>query len=131
MYSNGNEKNEGMDGDVKERGRGRWFETKLCKWVAAVVAVTYLTDPHVYASIVLSNIEVKVFILYLHVPTFGKFAFEPFGLCARSCRCFSILFANKKQFKLVGKSDVVGLRLLVLTRHRWCQTLPIDRLMHL
>lgn len=38
--------------------------------------ITHLTDSHVYASIILSDIKVKVFILYLHVSAFRKFTFE-------------------------------------------------------
>lgn len=76
-------------------------------------AVIYLTDPHVYASIVLSNIEIKVFILYLHVPTFGKFAFEPvfcavclFSLIKKSAWCI-FLCSENKQTKEMKRSTIV------------------------
>lgn len=70
---------------------------------------TYLADPHINASIVLSNIEVKVFILYLHVPTFRKFTFEPLRL-PFLCVCFVCVDIDQVVSVCKSKSVQVNLQ---------------------
>lgn len=86
----------------------------MCVHIACVAhfprALTYLTHSHVNATVILANVEVKVFVIDSQVTSLWQFPFE----------------AKKKKLEIAAKSN----KMSMLTRHQSRQIHPKDPLMH-